>query len=257
MSKNGELADPPNLTSVLYAQDVASLVYTCLSDPSLASFHTARFQNARRAAGVSMPRHEVMAQSCRNCSTLVVPGWTGRIRMQRRKPGQRRRSAESSALCGKNKLQWTCQCGWSYESSGSDPVTRSKYLKRKIVDKIAQGTSIQASADSLHPEPSSRQLVNISQSFATATAPHLASLPQSDSVLTAPSSRTAMPLSPNPSSSQSTISQPRRKRPKREGLQAMLQARCESERKRHPSYPASPALSSFGLSNFLQDSESK
>ena len=223
--------DASDLKTLQYAQNLAFLLHARSPDPLLAGSHALRFYELRRDAGPLLPRQEGTPQACRRCGTLVVPGWTGQMRLQRENPG-RRSKGKGKEVLGRNKLQWRCSCGWQLRSTGSDPSTLRKFKRRKASDQTFQTSSVQATK--AIPDFRTHPAQHILSPEMPAPAASSVSVPQTlpafsplASSITVPSTR--LPKSSNASSLTALPTPPRKKRTKRQGLQAMLQARKDSE----------------------------
>lgn len=222
--------------------------------------------------------------SCKRCGLLAVPGWTGTTALRRLKPGRRNRRDLAAITDKGNVLEWTCQCGWQTSHSGSNESTRRKFKRRKLSTPVAhrlqeassaqhilradpipatathtsEATGFRGATKVASPSPSAQAVVTgpspLPTSPKTSLLGRTAQQPErSPAPTSAPLSRTASP-SPAPSSTTSAsesiakLSQPaKKKRSKREGLQAMLQARKESEAKAQQA-----ASGAMGLNSFLR-----
>lgn len=243
--------DPVDAATVQHARNVAAFLHS-RGDPALAGFHTLRSQQAGS--------NERQSHTCRMCGTLLVPGWTGQVRLERNKPGKRSRGKPVPTK--KNKLLVTCGCGWQMELAGATQEAKKKSKKSKPVqgNSLAPAEIAREPLSSSFPSPKPTTSSESAISMATkdinptpltarpvkATSKPLASSSFSPSPSPAPSP--SLPASPAPPTTKASLANvpSKKKRTKKEGLQALLQARKQSEAKEMQ------AKGGMGLGSFLQ-----
>lgn len=244
-------ATADDIRTAQYAREAALLLQPLVESPELAALQRLRAHDLEESLFSVNDRRKLNSRdmaACSYCGTLMVPGWTGSMRVSRIKPGKRKRKQCNVASSDKrNRLEWTCSmsCGRTLLQAGSDPNTKAKFApvkKHSPFSVLLQRHVVQASRRSTHDaELAKRRLAPAlqDQGQPASPAPSIAKK-QASPQLPAQSPK----LSPFPSSS--SLPMPKKKRTKREGLQAMLQAKREQEEK------AKQAAGSLGLSSFLK-----
>lgn len=234
--------DVNDLSTLRYAQEAACLLQPISQKPELARVQTLRAHELEERLGQNKKSLRNSIDACSFCGALIVPGWTGCIRIDTVRPGRRTRKRERDAGGIRNQVVWTCKaCGCSATQSGSDPNTKSKFRPGKKHKPLA--TLLTQTAAS---SPGLPKQQNAPTSTPALQAASLTRRPISPTTaLSKPTPPPAKTLRVEPSSSSTAPSQ-KKKRSKREGLQAMLQAKKEQDEK------AKQAAVSLGLSSFLK-----
>ena len=221
--------DPPDHASAAYVRATAALMAAQGVQGELARWHSGRLQEMKAGRQASTSVGEVKPRSCRYCGVSIVAGVTGRMRLERTRPGKRRRSRsnDSPSQSTTNRLQWTCQCGWQTSLGSSDPSTRRMMGRHTAVSPIESA-----------PPPA----------LAVLTTSHANTrLSDTEQHMPIPGIITSRPIVPVQLPSHTPVL-PRKKRSKRENLQGMLKARRDVEEREKQT-----ALSSgSGLAGFLQ-----
>lgn len=252
MSRSSAQDGQDNLRSLQYAHGVASLFQaqsvSSSTASTLAGFHGLRFNELKAAAGISLPAGQAGVgsnQTCRRCGNLVIPGWTGSARLAKKEPGhEKKRKSSEGFQHSKNAMQWTCNCGWQTDFAGSDPGAKRKFKKARVSHDAKHAVTEQPASESISSASSPAVLVG--KPVAAPVKPIETPFPATLSSAEKPVAKTATPpyIPAQTTKPQAT----KKKRTKKEGLQAMLQARKQSEDKDKKSGGAG----GLGLSSFLQ-----
>jgi hypothetical protein len=242
MSKASAQDGVDNLRSLQYAHGVASLFQaqsaSSSSASTLAGFHGLRFNELKTAAGVSIPEGQIgvgSQQTCRRCGNLVIPGWTGHARLAKKENSDNKRKAGRDGG-RKNTMQWTCNCGWQTDFAGSDPSAKRKFKKARLSHDAKYAVAAQPPSIPSEPSPAVLEKPASAANNPVEVAPPS---PAKKPASAKPDTPVYIPAqSPKPQAT-------KKKRSKKEGLQAMLQARKESDDK-------DKKAGGLGLSSFLQ-----
>lgn len=227
-----------------YAQQAGYLLHSIPQNATLARVQMLRaseLEQQLRPSDRKQLRGAVTA--CSLCGTSVVPGWTGSMHMSCDKVGRRKQKRGGHQAARRNRLEWTCStCGSRTFQPGSDANTKSRFgpvKKHAPLSKLLSRTPRLPRSRSQLLNPEGKQQDIPKAPSVTQRASPVRAAPHKPQNVPTNASTTATAVV-------GTNSTQKKKRTKREGLQAMLLAKKEQEEK------AKQAAGSLGLNSFLK-----
>jgi hypothetical protein len=246
-----------------HALEATYLLHSIAGGSALSTVQSLRARDLKQGLARSERKKVRGSTTCSYCGAIVVPGWTGNMSSVMSKPGKRRRGRmtveEPKPKPRQNHLEWSCDtCGYITCLAGSDPNTKEKFKKVKKQPPLSTVLRSLAASPSIATDSARTVYASTARQASTAfsmqmdEAPTVLSQspkPPSLSVIrTQPKVPAAVPNQPEARSAQplpANASQKKR-RSKKEGLQAMLQAKKDQEKREKQ------ASSGLGLAGFLK-----
>lgn len=241
--------------TALYAQDAAFYLQSAFATPGPSGIQALRCTELKQKLACSERKEIPSPEVCSFCGTLMIDGWTGTMQLSNVKPGLRKRKLRQSLepeqqVNHRNRLEWKCQtCGSKLLCARSDPNTKAKFAPVKRHKPISTLLRASAANPTKIPVQSGEQRMYPVPTNETVTA---ARIPDKIKRPDLPSPSVVKPVpswlqpAPKKAADSPLEAKAKKRRTKKEGLQALLQAKKEQEEKEKRS------ASGLGLSSFLQ-----
>lgn len=258
--------DVDALNNLAFASKLSAYVQSRPGLSSLAPFHVDRFRDLAGKAGVrvAVGFGDAAPPTCPACAAVCGAGWNAASTLERPRLGKRKRRNDNArkAAVSTGRLRTTCECGYAMAGGSPDQGALKRFKRRKKSQfhdgslcysagpspPVTEPLSLEHPKKDLLPEAEFAVPSILQPSSSPPLSTSFKAVASFKAVVEKPAPRVQTAIARPTLSSIDPSSLPaKKKRGKKESLQAMLAARKQAdEQHKHSS------SGSFGLSSFLQ-----